>query len=102
MQEGTNTTNLLKSSRFFSHRCERAEISNCSGLTRSSQTFREDRLASHFFSDVFPLKEFITMRLMYLLEVPSLEEIRNLGIHQIPAVLEQIPFPCYVGSDCMR
>ena len=39
---------------------------------------------------------------MYLLEVPSLEEIRNLGINQIPAVLEQIPFPCYVGSDCMR
>ena len=63
-----------------------------------------------FFSDVFPLKEFTTMGLMYLLEVPSLEEIRNLGIHQIPAVLEQIPFPlyricwrpCYVDSDCMR
>ena len=74
------------------------------------QTFREDRLASHFFSDVFPLKEFTTMGLMYLLEVPSLEEILNLGIHQIAAVLEQIPFPlyricwrpCYVDSDCMR
>ena len=47
---------------------------------------------------------------MYLLEVPSLEEILNLGIHQIAAVLEQIPFPLYriwwrpwyVDSDCMR
>ena len=89
MQEGTNTTNLLKSSRF-------SVIVVNGPKYQTVQVSRDPH--NHFaktFSDVFPLKEFTTMGLMYLLEVPSLEEILNLGIHQIAAVLEQIPFPLH-------